>query len=90
MENRLKHITTGLPFPNIPEKWTQEERRFAYGLRDLFDQLFARSNAYPVGVVVLTTEDTKPFTFGTWEELDLGLTGVHAWQRTAYGRQREE
>lgn len=33
---------TGYVFPNIPEKWTQEEKRFALGLRGIFDTLFAR------------------------------------------------
>jgi hypothetical protein len=33
---------TGYVFPNIPEKWTQEEKRFALGLRGIFDVLFTR------------------------------------------------
>jgi hypothetical protein len=38
-----KHPTAyQYPFPAVPEKWTEEEKRFAAGLRDLFDQLFAR------------------------------------------------
>lgn len=38
-----KHTTAyQYPFPAVPEKWTEEEKRFAAGLRDLFDQLFAR------------------------------------------------
>lgn len=30
----------GYIFPNIPQKWTQEERNFALALRQLFDNLF--------------------------------------------------
>lgn len=32
---------TGYVFPNIPQKWTQEERNFALALRQLFDSLFS-------------------------------------------------
>ena len=39
----MKHPTVyQYPFPRIPDKWSEEERRFANGLRELFDQLFAR------------------------------------------------
>ena len=31
------------PFPPIPEGWTEDGKRFAYGLRNLFDILFARN-----------------------------------------------
>ena len=33
------------PFPPIPEGWTEDGKRFAYGLRHLFDILFARQSA---------------------------------------------
>lgn len=34
------------PFPPIPEGWTEDGKRFAYGLRNLFDILFARVNVW--------------------------------------------
>lgn len=34
------------PFPPIPEGWTEDGKRFAFGLRNLFDILFARSSSW--------------------------------------------
>ena len=34
------------PFPPIPEGWTEDGKRFAYGLRNLFDILFARADVW--------------------------------------------
>jgi hypothetical protein len=36
---------TGYIFPNPPEKWTNEEKRFALALRGLFDTLFQKMQA---------------------------------------------
>jgi hypothetical protein len=34
---------TGYAFPNVPEKWSPEEKRFALALRGLFDVLFQKT-----------------------------------------------
>ena len=81
-----KQIAVGYPFPNIPAKWTHEERMFAQGLHSLFDQIFGRfslQKVYPVGIVVFTGADQAPFSFGKWTPLSTGITGVYAWERTA-------
>ena len=44
MANRW-HTIPGYVFPNIPEKWGDESRRFVAGLRMLFDDLFTRDRA---------------------------------------------
>ena len=83
---RRKQVTTGYPFPRIPDNWNDEERRFGFELKNLFDQIFGRfspQKIYPVGIIVLTTSDKAPFSFGKWEDVDLGFTGVYAWKRTA-------
>ena len=72
-----------VPFPNIPSKWSDEEKRFANGLREMFDRVFSRNATYPVGIVVLTSNDKKPFTFGEWEAVTTGITGVYGWKRKA-------
>ena len=73
------------PFPTIPQKWTQEEKHFATGIRRIFDIIFATNTftklAYPVGAVYLTTKDKVPFTFGTWSSVTTGITGVNGWKR---------
>lgn len=76
-------VSQGIPFPNIPTRWNDEERRFAQGLRDLLEMAFSRSATYPIGIVVLTSKNTKPFSFGTWEAVTTGITGVYGWKRTA-------
>ena len=80
--NKRRQATSGYPFPNIPSRWSEEERRFAFGLRALFDQLFGRNTTYPIGIVVFTAADQKPFTFGEWEKVT-ALTGLYAWKRIA-------
>lgn len=82
---RNKNVSSGFlyPYPKIPTKWNSEERKFAYGLKDIFDILFNQrtmEKTYPVGIVILA--DVCPFTFGTWTEIDLGLSGTKAWKRT--------
>ena len=78
-----KIVWTGPEFPIIPSRWGQEERRFALGIRDLFE--YVRSSvwqrAWPVGSVILTTGEEKPFTFGSWEEIETGITDVTGWKR---------
>lgn len=85
-----KRTTTNYqyPFPSIPRKWGHDEMQFAQGLRRLFDILFAKkwlsiSEVFPVGSVVLTESDTAPYSFGTWEAIQSGISGVYAWKRTA-------
>ena len=70
----------GLPFPMIPTRWGEEERRFSFGLRDLFEQT-RWQRAYPVGIVVMSANENKPFAFGEWESVTTGITGVNAWKR---------
>lgn len=76
----------GIPFPLLPTRWGEEERRFAFGLRDLFEQL-RWQRAYPVGMVVLYTREdeesnpVKPFAFGEWERITTGISGVYGWKR---------
>ena len=42
-----KHPTSyQYPFPPIPEGWTEDGKRFAFGLRNLFDILFARNSSW--------------------------------------------
>ena len=77
----------GYPFPNVPKGWSEDGKRFAQGLRYLFDQLFARKqvsmdDVYPVGVVVLTGDEESPFSFGEWTAVTTGITGVYGWKRT--------
>ena len=79
-------MSTGLPFPMIPERWGEEGRRFALGLRDLMEQI-RWQRAYPVGIVVMSVRKAendnpvKPFTFGDWESVTTGITGVYGWKR---------
>ena len=81
-----KPYSTGLPFPAIPERWGEDGRRFAMGLRDLLEQI-RWQRAWPVGIVVMSTRldennnPKKPFTFGEWEEVATGITGVYGWKR---------
>lgn len=81
----MAKITTKptLPFPTIPNKWTTEERLFGQGLNTLLDQIQLRNwqKAYPVGIVVLTATNTKPFDFGEWESVSTGISGVYGWKR---------
>ncbi len=75
-------------FPQIPRKWSHDEMQFAQGLRRLFDALFSRKELtiktiYPVGSVVFSVNSTAPYNTGTWEEITLDMTGIHAWKRTA-------
>jgi hypothetical protein len=44
---------TGYVFPNPPEKWTNEEKRFALALRSLFDTLFQRMQAMTIEIETL-------------------------------------
>ena len=37
-----RQVAVGYPFPKIPEKWGQEERTFAQGIHNLFDQIFGK------------------------------------------------
>ena len=34
---------------------------------------------YPDGIIIIA--DEMPLDFGTWEEVDIGLTGTKAWKR---------
>lgn len=70
----------GIAFPQIPERWNDDSRHFAMGLRDLFEQTHWQK-AYPVGIVVLSVNEKKPFAFGEWEEITTGITGVNGWKR---------
>lgn len=76
----------GLLFPTIPTRWGEEERRFAFSLRDLLEQTRWQL-AYPVGSVALSvrTSETgtpvKPFGFGEWEQVTTDLVGIYAWKR---------
>ena len=70
----------GISFPNVPTRWGEEERRFVFGLRDLIEQIQWR-RAYPVGIVVFSVNENKPFAFGEWESVTAGITGVNAWKR---------
>ena len=70
----------GIAFPPIPERWGEDGRRFALGLRDLFEQL-RWQRAYPVGIVVLSANEKKPFAFGEWEAVTTGIAGVNGWKR---------
>lgn len=78
-----KLTNTGPEFPMLPTRWGEEERRFALGLRDLIDFVRYRAwqRAWPVGSVFLTVGEDKPFTFGSWEEVTTGITGVSGWKR---------
>lgn len=81
-----KQKTTGYPFPVIPGNWSEDGRRFAQGLRYLFDQLFGRQitlkDVYPVGTVVFTGANEAPFSFGEWTAVSSGISGVYGWKRT--------
>ena len=37
-----KDIIAGYVFPNPPQSWSQEEKKFAQALRQLFDTLYSR------------------------------------------------
>lgn len=85
MQDRRKQIMTGYPFPRIPANWNEEERRFGFELKNLFDQIFGRFNLqkiYPVGIIVLSGDNKAPFSFGKWEEVNIGISGVYAFKRT--------
>ena len=73
----------GPEFPMLPSRWGDEERRFALGLRDLIEHIRYRAwqRAWPVGSVVLTVNEENPFSFGVWEEITTGITGVSGWKR---------
>jgi len=83
----MKYVDPGLPFPAIPTRWGQEERKFAFGLRNLFEQ-GRWSRAYPPGIVVLSAkvneqgQPVRPFSFGEWEQIQTGISGVYGWRRT--------
>ena len=83
MRNRT--VIETLSFPPIPSRWGQEEHRFAMGLRDLFDSI-RWQRAWPVVSVALSTKTdgntpVKPFSFGKWEQISTGITGVYGWKR---------
>lgn len=81
-----KPNSPGLPFPMIPTRWGEEERRFSLGLRDLLEQT-RWQRAYPVGIVVLSAavnrdnEPARPFPFGEWEQVTTSMTGIYGWRR---------
>lgn len=81
-----KPISAGLAFPNPPERWGSDERRFWAGLRDLMEQIQWR-RAYPIGIVALSAKTdengnpARPFSFGEWELVTTGMTGVYGWRR---------
>lgn len=86
MSETRKQTAVGYPFPVIPQRWDDEERRFARGLHELFDQIFGRMSLqkiYPVGIIVFTGANKAPFSFGKWSAVTTGITGVYAWKRTA-------
>lgn len=76
----MKHTDTGPSFPQLPSRWGSEERGFALALRNLFEQN-RWQRAYPVGIVTLTTKEKRPFTFGEWEQVNTGISGVYGWKR---------
>lgn len=82
-----KYIDPGLSFPTIPTRWGHEERNFALGLRNLFEQV-RWVRAYPPGIVVFSAktneqnQPVKPFSFGEWEQVQTGISGVYGWRRT--------
>ena len=81
-----RQVAVGYPFPKIPEKWGQEERTFAQGIHNLFDQIFGKMSLqkiYPVGIIVFTGANQAPFSFGKWTSVSTGISGVYAWKRTA-------
>lgn len=89
----MKQTTTGYPFPNIPGNWSEEGKRFAQGLRYLFDRIFgqmatkkyvdaAKGEMIPVGIVVWSTTEECPMTIGKWTAVETGVTGMYGWQRT--------
>jgi len=81
MTNRQVSTGNQYPYPAVPRKWDAEERQFSQGLRGLFNILFSRKQTEycPVGMIVIM--DAAPTTFGTWEEVDIGITGTKAWKR---------
>lgn len=87
MAIQRKPFSAGLPFPPIPERWGEEGRRFAFGLRDLMEQI-RWQRAWPIGIVALSTrtdendDPIKPFTFGEWEQVETGIIGIYGWRRT--------
>lgn len=78
-----RRIDPGPGFPQIPPRWNEESRMFALGLRNALEQIWAKvwQRAYPVGAVVLTANEEKPFTFGKWESITTGITGINGWKR---------
>lgn len=89
----MRQTTTGYPFPNIPGGWSEDGKRFAQGLRFLFDRIFGqmvtkkdinalREEIFPVGIVILTGSNEAPFSFGTWTAVTTGITGVYGFKRT--------
>lgn len=74
-------IAVSYPYPPMPKHWNQEERSFYIGVRRLFDQLFSKNSMYPIGIVVFTATENKPFSFGVWEQITTGITGVYGWKR---------
>lgn len=79
-----KTITeTGPGFPQIPESWSPDGRRFAMNLRSLAEYILSRGwqRAYPVGAVVFNSTNERPFAFGEWETVSSGISGVYGWRR---------
>lgn len=76
----MRQNNPGISFPLPPARWNEDERRFADRIRELMEQI-RWQRAYPVGVVVLSTKEEKPFTFGEWESVTTGITGVNGWKR---------
>lgn len=76
----------GIPFPLLPIRWGEDERRFCFGLRDLIEQTQWK-RAYPIGIVIFSSRvdsddnPIKPFAFGEWESVTTGITGVYGWKR---------
>lgn len=75
-----KPNSPGIPFPMVPQRWGEEERRFAFGLRDLIEQI-RWQRAFPVGIVIMSAKQDKPFAFGEWESITTGISGVYGWKR---------
>lgn len=73
----------GPEFPMIPPRWNEESRQWAMGLRNLAEYIQSKvwQRAWPVGSVILTVNEGKPFSFGTWEEITTGIAGVSGWKR---------
>ena len=66
---------TGYIFPNMPERWNEPEKRFALGLRGLFDILFARIQSMSKEIEELKEQineatEKEEFKVPTEEQID--------------------